>query len=295
MERLRKALMREDLMTVVVDLFPTDTTDFADFVLPAASFLEFDDIVASYFHLTLSAQVKAAEPMGEALLPAVQIEGELVERARVRIAELAANPALRLVECDNVQKLLDEQNLAASGRVDNQTAAKVGKLVFDTAVTPHWLSSGDRFWYSYETSQGRRWFLVDPAARGAGLGTTLLDRALAFDAAFSYQRDRGISSPVADGGPGTGTLGFYVKDIPPATPPDLSISRPGIYFGEEAADPDRTWLAVSLAALSTLLSFGLLAFSRTALGRLTRRLNGVLSRLVKSAAAKSRFSPLSIR
>ncbi|MGZ3511032.1 MAG: molybdopterin-containing oxidoreductase family protein [Candidatus Binataceae bacterium] len=66
-ERLRKALMREDLMTVVLDLFPTDTTDFADFVLPAASFLEFDDLVASYFHLTLSAQVKAAEPIGEAL------------------------------------------------------------------------------------------------------------------------------------------------------------------------------------------------------------------------------------
>ena len=66
-ERLHKALMREDLMTVVLDLFPTDTTDFADFVLPAASFLEFDDLVASYFHLTLSAQVKAAEPMGEAL------------------------------------------------------------------------------------------------------------------------------------------------------------------------------------------------------------------------------------
>lgn len=66
-ERLRQALMREDLMTVVLDLFPTDTTDFADFVLPAASFLEFDDLVASYFHLTLSAQVKAAEPMGEAL------------------------------------------------------------------------------------------------------------------------------------------------------------------------------------------------------------------------------------
>ena len=36
-------------------------------MLPAASFLEFDDLVASYFHLTLSAQVKAMEPLGEAL------------------------------------------------------------------------------------------------------------------------------------------------------------------------------------------------------------------------------------
>jgi dipeptidyl aminopeptidase/acylaminoacyl peptidase len=45
------------------------------------------------------------------------------------------------------------------------TPAKVGKLVFDTAVTPHWLETGDRFWYTYETSQGRRWMLVDPAAK----------------------------------------------------------------------------------------------------------------------------------
>ncbi|MEN6561896.1 MAG: DPP IV N-terminal domain-containing protein [Acidobacteriota bacterium] len=45
------------------------------------------------------------------------------------------------------------------------TPAKVGKLVFDTAVTPHWLETGDRFWYSYETAQGRRWMIVDPAAR----------------------------------------------------------------------------------------------------------------------------------
>ena len=65
--RLRAALAREDLFTVVVDLFPTDTTDYADIVLPAASFLECDDIVASYFHLSLGAQVKAVEPLGEAL------------------------------------------------------------------------------------------------------------------------------------------------------------------------------------------------------------------------------------
>jgi anaerobic selenocysteine-containing dehydrogenase len=65
--RLRQALIREDLFTVVLDLFPTDTTDFADVVLPAASFLEFDDLVAGYFHLTLAAQVKAMESLGEAL------------------------------------------------------------------------------------------------------------------------------------------------------------------------------------------------------------------------------------
>ena len=65
--RLREVLGRDDLFTVVIDLFPTDTCDYADVVLPAASFLEFDDLVSSYFDLSLSAQVRAVDPPGEAL------------------------------------------------------------------------------------------------------------------------------------------------------------------------------------------------------------------------------------
>ena len=65
--RLRRALQREDLLTIALDLFATDTTGMADYVLPAASFLEFDDLIASYFQLTLSAQVKAMETMASAL------------------------------------------------------------------------------------------------------------------------------------------------------------------------------------------------------------------------------------
>ena len=65
--RLRRALERNDLFHVAIDLFATDTTAFADIVLPAASFLEFDDLVLPYFDLTLSAQVKAGEAPGEAL------------------------------------------------------------------------------------------------------------------------------------------------------------------------------------------------------------------------------------
>jgi anaerobic selenocysteine-containing dehydrogenase len=65
--RLRRAMEREDLLTVAIDLFETDTTDLADYVLPAASFLEFDDLVASYFDLSLSAQVAALPPLGDSL------------------------------------------------------------------------------------------------------------------------------------------------------------------------------------------------------------------------------------
>ena len=59
--------MREDLFTVVVDIFQTDTADYADYVLPAASFLEFDDLVSGYFNLSFSAQAKLQEPLGDSL------------------------------------------------------------------------------------------------------------------------------------------------------------------------------------------------------------------------------------
>src|SRR5262245_53525358 len=42
------------------------------------------------------------------------------------------------------------------------TSQKVGRLVFDTTVTPRWLETSDRFWYAYQTREGRRFFIVDP-------------------------------------------------------------------------------------------------------------------------------------
>jgi hypothetical protein len=44
-------------------------------------------------------------------------------------------------------------------------ATKVGKLVFDTGVSPRWAETSDRFWYAFETAQGRRFMLVDPVKR----------------------------------------------------------------------------------------------------------------------------------
>jgi len=62
-----RALAREDLFTLVVDPFPTDTARYADIVLPAATFLEHDDVVVPYFDLGLAAQVQAIDAAGEAL------------------------------------------------------------------------------------------------------------------------------------------------------------------------------------------------------------------------------------
>src|SRR4026207_1558972 len=54
------------------------------------------------------------------------------------------------------------------------TSAKVGKYVFSTAVTPNWMEFSDRFWYSYETTAGQRWWIVDPVKKTK---TALFDNA----------------------------------------------------------------------------------------------------------------------
>lgn len=40
---------------------------------------------------------------------------------------------------------------------------KLDRMVFSTSVDPHWLKLSDRFWYMYETSEGKKWFIVDPS------------------------------------------------------------------------------------------------------------------------------------
>lgn len=45
------------------------------------------------------------------------------------ITEMANNPNIRVIERDEVQKLVDEQKLSKDGRVDQATAVKVGKLL----------------------------------------------------------------------------------------------------------------------------------------------------------------------
>ena len=42
---------------------------------------------------------------------------------------------------------------------------QIGKLVFDVAVTPHWFTESDRFWYSYQTTDGTNYYVVDPAKK----------------------------------------------------------------------------------------------------------------------------------
>ena len=63
---VRRGLLREDLFTVVHEQFLTDTTDYADFVLPATTFLEHTDVQGAYGHYLVQQSTQAIEPLGEA-------------------------------------------------------------------------------------------------------------------------------------------------------------------------------------------------------------------------------------
>jgi len=65
--RVREGLLREDLFTVVIEQFPTDTVDYADIVLPATMQTEHLDINDGYGHMYVSLNRPAVEPPGECL------------------------------------------------------------------------------------------------------------------------------------------------------------------------------------------------------------------------------------
>jgi anaerobic selenocysteine-containing dehydrogenase len=65
-QKVIEGLKREDLFTVVHELFMTDTTDYADIVLPATSQLEHFDLHKAYGHLYLIVNERAIAPLHEA-------------------------------------------------------------------------------------------------------------------------------------------------------------------------------------------------------------------------------------
>ena len=62
---VKRGLMRDDLFTVVHEQFLTDTTGYADLVLPATTFFEQKDLVQAYGHYYLQVSQPAIDPLGE--------------------------------------------------------------------------------------------------------------------------------------------------------------------------------------------------------------------------------------
>src|SRR5688572_20308890 len=62
-----------------------------------------------------------------------------------------------------------EQNgsMAAQGPANYPMASrfapyKISTLLHTTSLQPNWINGGDRFWYQWETSAGRSYYVVDP-------------------------------------------------------------------------------------------------------------------------------------
>lgn len=100
---VRRGLRRDDLFTVVLEQFQTDTADFADIVLPATTFLEHTDLYFAYGHYYLQLARPALEPPGEAL-PNVEVFR--------RLASLMGfdEPCFRDTDDDMIRTALDSRH-----------------------------------------------------------------------------------------------------------------------------------------------------------------------------------------
>jgi anaerobic selenocysteine-containing dehydrogenase len=81
--RVRRGLEREDLFTVVLEHFQTDTADYADYLLPATTFLEHPDIYSAYGHYYLQWAEPVVEPRGECK-PNTWVFKELAKRLNLQ-------------------------------------------------------------------------------------------------------------------------------------------------------------------------------------------------------------------
>jgi anaerobic selenocysteine-containing dehydrogenase len=97
---VRKGLRRDDLFTVVLEQFQTDTADFADVVLPVTTFLEHTDVYTAYGHYYLQLARPALKSPGETL-PNTEIFRRLAARMRFN------DPCLRDTDDDMIRTLLD--------------------------------------------------------------------------------------------------------------------------------------------------------------------------------------------
>ncbi len=93
--RVLEGLKRDDLFTVVYEQVFTDTTRYADVILPATTFLENYDIAKSYGPIALQLVRPVVEPAGEAR-PNAEVFSELAERLGVGTAEQETDTLLRI-------------------------------------------------------------------------------------------------------------------------------------------------------------------------------------------------------
>lgn len=101
--RVRQGLCRDDLFTVVLEHFQTDTADYADYLLPATTFLEHADIYTSYGHYYLQYADPVVPARGQA-----KTNRWVFQQLALRLG--LDVPELHWDEDHLIDKLLDSKN-----------------------------------------------------------------------------------------------------------------------------------------------------------------------------------------
>jgi molybdopterin guanine dinucleotide-containing S/N-oxide reductase-like protein len=112
-----RGLLRPDLFTVVHEQFFTDTTDYADIVLPATTFFEQKELQSAYGHYYLQMSNQAIEPLGECRSNVDVFRG-LADKMGLE------EPCLRDSDNDMIDQALDSPNSWLKGitreRLENE-------------------------------------------------------------------------------------------------------------------------------------------------------------------------------
>lgn len=133
---VRRGFAREDLFTVVLDHFQTDTADYADIVLPATTQLEHFDIHSAYGHLHVLLNRPAIAPLYEARSNS-RIFRELAAHLADRIGDecpALRDPALQASDAQVASEAFNWNDPAFAGEVLPKLFAQ-GHSKLDVAAT----------------------------------------------------------------------------------------------------------------------------------------------------------------
>ncbi len=149
---VRAALSRPDLFTAVIEVFPTETVDYADLVLPSTLQHEQYEINDSFSHLYVSLNRPAVDPPGQCL-PHTEIF------RRLATAMAIDEPSLQASDLELAAALLDTEEYRSAG-ITVEALEERGWARLPSSPAP-WLPFADGF----PTPSGRFEFASDRAER----------------------------------------------------------------------------------------------------------------------------------
>jgi anaerobic selenocysteine-containing dehydrogenase len=149
--KVRRGLARDDLFTVVVEHFMTDTARYADIVLPATMQIEHGDLLIAYGHLYLAWNEPAVAPPGECL-PTTEIFRRLARKMRLD------QPALYDSDESIARQLLDSGHASLAGITLEELKARGWmRLNYPSPFVP--------FATAFPTASGKLEFVSDRMAQ----------------------------------------------------------------------------------------------------------------------------------